>query len=88
MKTLNNTTKAAARFIYSYNNSRRDSLRDCYASYSTEKARAERACLEMMRKENGHGFKIISFNCNFFSCGWETAAGLRIETPCNSFLIA
>lgn len=87
MKTLNNTTKAAARFINGYFDSRKYSLSDCYGRYSFEKARAERWCKDQMTKENGYEFRIISFNTFGFSCGWLTAAGLRIETPQNSYFI-
>lgn len=88
MKTIKNTTKAAARFINSYNNSRRNSLRDCYTKYSTAKACAERDCRRWMDQENGHGFKILSFNTFGFTCGWMTENGLRIETPSASYLVS
>lgn len=87
MKTIKSTTKAAVRFINSYNNSRRDSLRDCYTSYSTAKACAERDCRRWMDQENGHGFRILSFNTFGFTCGWMTENGLRIETPSSSFIV-
>ena len=88
MKTLKNTTKAAARFINSYNNSRRNSLRDCYTKYSTAKACAERECKRKMENENGYNFKILSFNTFGFSCAWTTENGLRIETPSTSYLVS
>lgn len=87
MKTLNNTTKAAARFINGYSNSLNYTLSDCYGRYSTEKARAERWCKDQMNKENGFDFRIISFNTFGFSCGWKTDNGLRVETPQNSYFI-
>lgn len=87
MKTLNATTKKAAQFIHAYNNSNAGTLSQVYGRYSAEKARAERDCLSKMVNENGNGFRIISANTFCFSCGWMTAAGLRIETACNSFVI-
>lgn len=88
MKTINANTKAAARFINAYRNSFDYSLRDCYGRYSTAKARAEYLCRAMMEKENGTGFKILSFNTFGFSCGWMVGDTLRVETPSNSYKIA
>lgn len=88
MKTINANTKAAARFINAYRNSYDYSLRDCYGHYSTAKACAERDCRAMMEKENGDGFKILSFNTFGFTCGWMVGDALRVETPTNSYKIA
>ena len=88
MKHINTNTKAAARFIDAYNRSRDYSLRDCYGRYSTAKACAERECRAMMEKENGTGFKILSFNTFGFTCGWMVGDTLRVETPSNSYRIA
>ena len=84
---MNATTKAAARFINAYRNSVNDCLADCYDSYSSKKGRAEYLCREQMKKENGHGFRILSFNTFGFTCGWMSNEGLRVETPSNSYLI-
>lgn len=88
MKTINATTKAAARFINAYRNSVNDCLSDCYDRYSFEKGRAEYLCREQMKKENGHGFRIMSFNSFGFTCGWMVDGVLRVETPSNSYRVA
>ena len=88
MKTINASTKRGNAFINSYNRSDAYSLRDCYNSYSTAKACAENDCRRWMIQEAGQGFKILSFNTFGFTCGWTTAAGLRIETPSGSYLVA
>ena len=41
----------------------------------------------MMQSEGGHGYKIIGYNCNFFTVAWIAGKDLRIETACNSFVI-
>lgn len=87
MKTINNTTKTAQRFVNAYNRSTASTLADVYGRYSTEKSRAEYFCRQRMQNENGDGFRIISYNTFGFSCGWQTADGLRVETACNSYLI-
>ena len=87
METINATTKRGTAFINAYNRSDRGSLRECYSNYSSAKARAERDCIEKMHRENGVGFKILGFNSSFFTCGWMTDEGLRIETACGSYLV-
>ena len=87
MQTIKPTTKRGQSFIDAYNDSRINSLRSCYCKYSKEKAKAENDCLSWMHQENGHNFKIISYCRNFFTCGWITDNGLRIETPTKSYLI-
>jgi hypothetical protein len=87
MKTINANTKAAARFFDAYNRSRNTSLWDCYASYSTAKACAERECRAKMYDEGGEDFRILSYNTFGFSCGWMVGDTLRVETPSYSYII-
>ena len=87
MKTLNNTTKKAQAYINAYNRSDIYSLNQAYGKPSTAKTRADYLCRVMMRSENGHDYKIIGYNCNFFTVAWIAGKGLRIETAANSFVI-
>ena len=87
MKTINNTTKQAQHFINAYNRSRMYDLRDAYGNPSTAKTRADYNCRMMMQSEGGHNYKIIGYNCNFFTVAWIAGKDLRIETACNSFVI-
>lgn len=87
MKTLNNNTKKAQAFINAYNRSSIFTLREAYANPSTRKTRADYNCRMMMQSEGGHGYKIIGYNCNFFTVAWIAGKDLRIETACNSFII-
>ena len=87
MKTINNNTKKAQTFINAY---KRSSIFDIYEAYtkpSTDKTRADYNCRMMMQSEGGHGYKIIGYNCNFFTVAWIAGNALRIETACNSFII-
>ena len=86
MKTINNTTKQAERYINAYNRSSIFDLREAYANPSTEKTRADYNCRMMMQQEGGHGYKIIGYNCNFFTVAWIAGNALRIETAYNSFI--
>ena len=87
MQTIKSTTQRGANFINAYNNSTNYTLSECYGRYSCDKARAERECREMKARENGQGFKIMSYNSFGFTCGWLVAEGLRVETACGSYLI-
>ena len=87
MKTINNNTKQAERYINAYNRSDIYSLNQAYGKPSTEKTRADYSCRMMMQQEGGHGYKIISYNTFQFSAAWISGNSLRIETACNSFII-
>ena len=87
MKTINNNTKQAERYINAYNSSDIYSLNQAYGKPSTEKTRADYSCRMMMQQEGGHGYKIISYNTFQFSAAWISGNSLRIETACNSFII-
>ena len=87
MKTLKASSQRGSRFVFSYFNSNKFSLSDCYTNCSTAKTRAQYFCREQMYKESGKGFKILGFNSSFFSCGWLTVAGLRVETVGGSYLV-
>lgn len=87
MKTLNNNTKQAERYINAYNCSDIYSLNEAYGKPSTAKTRADHNCRMMMQEEGGHGYKIIEHSRNFFTVAWIAGNALRIETASNSFII-
>ena len=87
MKTINNNTKKAQAYINAYNRSSMYDLHDAYGRPSTEKTRADYNCRMMMQSEGGHDYKIIGYNCNFFTVAWIAGNALRIETAYNSFVI-
>ena len=87
MTTIKSTSARGASFVAAYNRSTARRLSDVYGSYSDDKARAEKNCLAWCIEEDGTGFKIISWCCNFFTAAWKTADGLRVETWANSYLV-
>ena len=87
MKTINNNTKQAERYINAYNRSDIFTLREAYANPSTEKTKADYNCRMMMQEEGGHGYKIIGYNGFRFTVAWIAGKDLRIETAENSFII-
>ena len=87
MKTIKNNTKKAQAFINAYNRSKVFDLYEAYANPSTAKIKADSNCRLMMLSEDGHDYKIIGYNCNFFTVAWIAGKDLRIETAYNSFVI-
>ena len=87
MKTINNNTKQAERYINAYNCSSIFTLREAYANPSTAKTRADYNCRMMMESEGGHGYKIIGYNGFRFTVAWIAGNALRIETAYNSIVI-
>lgn len=89
MRVLNSSSVRGAAFVDAYKNSRVSSLAAAYKSgrYSSEKETAQNDCISKMRSEGGENFRILSAGRFFFSCGWMTAAGLRVETVSNSYLV-
>lgn len=87
MKTINNNTKQAERYINAYNRSKMYDLQDAYRKPSTRKTRADYNCRMMMESEGGHGYKIIARGSSFFTVAWIAGDSLRIETAYNSFVI-
>lgn len=89
MKTIKANTKKGQYYYERYNRSTDFELFHCYNRPSTNKTRADYLCREQMRKENGHSYKIISYNCNFFTVAWRTedGNGLRVETAYKSILV-
>ena len=87
MKTINNNTKQAERYINAYNRSDIYSLNQAYGKPSNEKTRADYNCRMMMQSEGGHNYKIIGYNSSFFTVAWIAGNALRIETAANSFVI-
>ena len=87
MKTINNNTKQAERYINAYNLSSMYDLQDAYVKPSTRKTRADYNCRMMMQSEGGHNYKIIGYNSSFFTVAWIARNSLRIETAYTSFVI-
>lgn len=89
IKLLHSNTKKAQMLKWSYDHATAYRLEQVYKTCSQAKRNAEFACRNMMHKECGHGFRIMSANTFRFTCGWINPDGtLRVETDCNSYVIA
>ena len=87
METIKHTTKTGRAYMERYNRANCETIFQAYKTPSTNKTRADYQCRRQMTQENGHGYKIISYNRNFFSVAWQAAQGLRIETAHRSILV-
>lgn len=87
MKAIKLTTRAGRRFVEMYKASNYQSVMDAYKAPSSAKIKAEALCFDLMIREGGSGYKVISFNTFQFSAAWMTLKGLRVETPTNSILV-
>ena len=87
---LNKTTQKAKNWIDSYFSSSCFSVRDFYTSRVYRKESIEDAIKIKMRENNLHGYRIVSGNGFYFTCGYmnESENILYIETASNIFEIA
>lgn len=84
---IKSTTKKGQNMISKAHNFEGYTLNEVYGTYSPAKFNAYRYCIEKCAAENGHNFHICSHNTFGFSVAWETAQGVRIETPQNSYFV-
>lgn len=62
--------RTARNNINRYNYSTDYRLEDVYGRYSSAKARAWNYCVELMKKYNGYGLKVLSSNTFMFTAGF------------------
>lgn len=62
--------RTALNHYSAYKRSTTYSLDSAYGTYSSAKARAWRYCEDLMQKYDGHGLKVIGYNCHTFSAGF------------------
>lgn len=86
---LNKTTKKAEKWINVYFNSDCQSVRDFYVSIVAHKESIENAIKTRLVVDDLVGYKVISGNCFYFTCGYMTAdkKTLFIETASNIYEI-
>ena len=91
MKHISKNSQKGINYLHSFEVAKAKNI-NCldkvYGRYSNAKARAFYLCDLQRIKENAtsDGY-IIGSNCNVFTYAFETSEGLRIETPCNSYII-
>lgn len=89
MTKLNKTTKKAKQWIRAYNNSNYYNIESFYTRPSYNKIRIEQGLKEKMCSIRGHGYRVLSGNSSFFTCGYLSSdkKHLYIETFANTFEI-
>lgn len=88
MITIKKETNKGQGFIHAYKMSSCESIYDAYKTPSFAKCSSFQNCVDLCNRENGHGLKITGAGTYCFIVAWLTDAGLRVETACNSYLIA
>ncbi|MBO7696998.1 MAG: hypothetical protein J6T10_30580 [Methanobrevibacter sp.] len=82
-------TKREKRFYYAWLRSEKRILEQVYSRYSTAKADSFKRCVEDCAEINGHRFRIISHNCNFYTVGYVYELNgknfLRVQTAYNTY---
>ena len=74
-------------FIREYRYSYNYSIYDCYAKPSKNKVIAYNETLAYMESIGGHGYRILSFNCQTFTCGFMKDNYLYVITKDNLYTI-
>ena len=92
MEKLSANSKRGQRYVRAYETSAMCAIEDAYAKPSAAKQVAFKLCQQKCEAENGHRFRIISFNCQFFTVAFEVknsfgATELRVITPYHDYLI-
>lgn len=75
-------TKENRYFLQAYNRSTAKTLSDVYKSFSYAKEKSFNDIWYEMKSMGGHDLRIISHNCNFYSCGYMLGeVMLVVHTP-------
>lgn len=92
MEKLSANSKLGQRYVEAYEASTWHTLKEAYRKPSAAKQAAFKRCQQKCEAENGHRFRITSFNCQFFTVAFEVensfgATGLRVITKYHDYLI-
>ena len=87
METIKSNTQKGRAYLFRYRYATLTNIYEAYKRPSAEKVRADYFCRSQMAKENGQGYRVISYNTFNFSVAWKTEKGLRIETSTRSILV-
>lgn len=79
-------------YINRYDNTNWFDITQCYQRPSIAKQRAYQNCLIDMLSNKGYDMRVLSRNCNFFTCGYmidlhDNDKLLIVHTPSNKYYI-
>lgn len=74
-------------WIEQYKRSTITGVQYAYGRCSQAKINAEIAILQEMFALGGHGYRILSATCNFFTCAYRLGQDLVVHTYMNRYLV-
>ena len=87
MKTISIHSKKGMQYINAYERSKATCLHDVYKNPSYNKMQAYYDCMEDAENHGAENMRIISHNCNFFSCAAKSKYGLIVYTPSQNYIV-
>lgn len=87
MKTISIHSKKGMQYINAYERSNATKLTDVYKKCSYNKKQAYAECRTHAESHGADNIRIISHNCNFFSCAAKSEEGLIVYTPSQNYIV-
>ena len=87
MKTISIHSKKGMHYINAYERSKATELTDVYKKCSYNKKQAYAECRTHSANLGAENMRIISHNCNFFSCAAKSKEGLIVYTYSNIYIV-
>ena len=87
MKTISIHSKKGMHYINAYERSKATELTDVYKKCSYNKKQTYAECRTHAAEHNAENMRIISHNCNFFSCAARNKEGLIVYTHANTYIV-
>ena len=87
MKTISINSKKGMHYIQAYERSKATELTDVYKKCSCYKKQAYAECRTHAANHGAENMRIISHNCNFFSCAAKSKYGLIVYTHANTYIV-
>ena len=87
MKTISIHSKKGMYYANAYERSKATKLTDVYKKCSYNKKQAYAECRTHSANLGAENMRIISHNCNFFSCAAKSKYGLIVYTPSQNYIV-
>lgn len=87
MKTIKSTSKKGQHFISAYQTATSHSVKEYYKTASCRKISAENSILRSIADAFMNTYRVIGGNTFSFTAAYQSADGLVVETPANTYII-
>ena len=87
MKTISIHSKKGMCYANAYERSKAPELTNVYKKCSYYKKQAYAECRTHAANHGAENMRIISHNCNFFSCAAKSKEGLIVYTHANTYIV-